>query len=70
MIAFNRLYKHFPHQHYGKGQSHQSQDKWEFEAQLKKYIHIWQIEFFMNTVKKIGDGLKEVKTNLRFFGLS
>ena len=23
-----------------------------------------------NTVKKIGDGLKEVKTNLRFFGLS
>ena len=22
------------------------------------------------TVKKIGDGLKEVKTNLRFFGLS
>ena len=52
MIAFNRLYKHFPHQHYGKGQSHQSQDKWEFEAQFKKYIHIWQIEFFMNSIFK------------------
>ena len=25
---------------------------------------------YRDTVKKIGDGLKEVKTNLRFFGLS
>ena len=32
---------------------------WILDCQCSRY-----------TVKKIGDGLKEVKTNLRFFGLS
>ena len=40
----------------------------------KTKLKVWRERKYLllnaNTVKKIGDGLKEVKTNLRFFGLS